>query len=111
MDQDTLMLLKVVKSKNDLNARRRRFYSLARRFRGGSMQDVASYYAGYCKAQAESKALTPMLRKLKKQARARTQWDVAGFIKYVRIEGKLVSRFKLDKLIEDMEIERILLVG
>lgn len=117
MDQNLLCLLKLVKQKNDLNSRRRRFYSRARAVnthRGcvSFFSEVARLYEGYRKAQSESKALTPQLRTLCKRTGARLKWDDGGFIECVTVgEYWRFHRSEIEQEIVELEMERALLVG
>jgi hypothetical protein len=88
----------LVQTKNDLNRKRRRFYVLKQRkcswaynnSRKKPHKSFPFWYAEkmYTQSQDEMKAMTPEMRRVRVEIRAKFVWGSGGEIQYIKLDNK-----------------------
>jgi len=117
----------LVQTKNDLNRKRRRFYSILNvrtKYLGQDANGkvmIADYAmhmaytreiaeAGYVQAQAAMKAMTPEIRKARKEINARFRWAFGGwYVKNIKCGEQTFDALDIAKLAELYKADAILL--
>lgn len=105
-------LIHLAHRKNEINKRRRRFYNhYSNGQRKFKLNDQAFYLNGYVKAKVDMKAMTPIMREIRKELNVKFQWDDSGRIWSLTYEGATIHFKEFKKFSDDYLADRIILGG
>jgi hypothetical protein len=109
-------LIHLVQRKNDINRRRRRFYYYMRHYPVLTRTEEQIKHisqreaiAGYEKGKLDMKAMTPIMREIRKEIGARFIWDARGAIIRVEHAGDFIEHKDFKRYSDDYLAERMLL--
>ena len=120
---DISRLIYLVNRKNDINRRRRRFYYYMHfneqyRFehvpamhRKEKHISEATAKIGYEKAKADMKAMTSIMREMRKEIGATFEWSDGGHILAVIYEGARIHHGEFKNISDNYLADRIILGG
>lgn len=116
---DISRLVHLVHRKNDLNRKRRRFYYYMHfnsryRFEPTMIRQEkhiseSAAKIGYQKAQTDMKAMTPIMREMRKEIGATFEWSDGGHILAVIYEGARIYHGEFKNISNNYLADRILL--